>query len=212
MEKNEAIIIAQNWLKSKYEKHHLFTTKLTEKESIIKGLIHALQIELGIISDGIWNDNTTNVFEQLFPNGLSKETETDINSRMVNIIYILQLGFYVAREISAGGIDGDFGEGLTTAVKVFQEQAGVKQDGIVRAYLFKAILSTESYTLDEKGDYQIRTIQQNLNYKYHNVIGLIPTNGIYDRRTNNALKKIVQMELDSLSDKEWEDEKNTNIL
>ena len=206
MGKNETMIIAQNWLKSRYEKHHLFTTKLIGKENIIKGLIQALQIELGVISDGFWNDNTTKAFEEVFPNGLIEETETDINSRIINIIYILQLGFYVAREIPAGGIDGYFGESLTTAVKVFQEQAGVKEDGIVRAYLFKAILSTESYRLDEKGDYQIREIQQNLNEKYHNVIGLIPTNGIYDTRTNNALKKIVQIEIDSLEDKELENE------
>lgn len=54
--------------------------------------------------------------------------------------------------------------------------------------------------LDKEGDKEIREIQQELNNKYHDLIGEIPTNGIYDKQTNEALRKVIQKELDSLEE------------
>lgn len=198
MKETEDTIITQNWLKSIYGHNPLFTIDLTGKENTIKGLIQALQIELRVTVNGIWENETTEAFEELFPDGLSAETDSSEDNRVINIIYILQGAFYTAREISPGGMDGYFGEGLTTAIKTFQKQAGLTEDGIVKAYLLKAILSLDSYELEEEGDSQVRIIQQNLNHKYCNYIGLIPTNGIYDRRTNDALRKIIQIEMNAI--------------
>lgn len=52
--------------------------------------------------------------------------------------------------------------------------------------------------LDKEGDEEIREIQKELNSKYHDVIGIIPTNGIYDKQTNEALRKVIKKELDLL--------------
>ena len=51
----------------------------------------------------------------------------------------------------------------------------------------QALLNTDAYTLLANGDSNIRTIQQDLNNKYHTEIGLIPCDGVYSRRTNRAL-------------------------
>lgn len=204
MKEKGAIEIVQNWLGFTYKNHPLFTIKLTKEENIIEGLIRGLQIELGIPANGIWNKDTTDAFEHLFPNGLSQETKCATDRRIINIIYILQGGFYIARGISPGEMNGCFGDDLTIAIKKFQEQAGLEQDGIVKAYLLKSILSLDSYELDQDGDQEIREIQQNLNHKYYNEIGLIPTNGIYDVKTNMALRRVIEIELGSMENDENE--------
>lgn len=147
---------------------------------------------------------TSDLYEALFPNGLSQTTEITDSQKLSRIIYILQGGFYTARGISPGGLDGIFGNSLTNAIKTFQSQAGITQDGIVTSYLMKAILTTDSFELDSsKGDNNIRGIQQALNAKYYPSIDIIPTNGIYERQTNRALIKALQLELGLDADGIW---------
>lgn len=193
MNKNENKAVVEKWLKLTYGNNPSFILELKDIESIIKGLIQGLQIELGVTASGNWNKETIKAFENLFPNGLSKE-----RIKVKNIIYILQAGLYVVRNISEGEINGDFGDDLTTAIKILQKQTGVSETGIVTAQLLKAILSLNSYELDKDGDREIREIQQNLNRKYHEQIGLIPTNGIYGTETNIALRKVIEMELGAM--------------
>lgn len=68
--------------------------------------------------------------------------------------------------------------------------------GNITPKLLKAILNTENFRLDEeKGDHQIRTIQQALNRSYSNYMDLIPCNGIYGKFTNKGLIRALQHEI-----------------
>lgn len=53
---------------------------------------------------------------------------------------------------------------------------------------------------EKEVDEKIREIQKELNNKYHDLIGEISTNGIYDNETNEALRKIIKNELKSLEE------------
>ncbi len=197
------LVATQEWLKNTYGDRVDVPTDGTERAKTIKGLIKALQIELNITADGSWGNNTSNAFDSLFTNGLSQQTEVNTNSTIMHIIYIIQGGFYTARGIAPGGLDGCFGETLTSAIKTFQGQVGINQDGVIKSYLLKAILTTDSYELSSQGDSNIRDIQQSLNNKYYNLIGLIPTNGVYERTTNTAIIKAMQIELQLDVDGIW---------
>lgn len=201
MGEDEMLIATQNWLVSTYGNNNQFTINVptdgTGRGITIKALIQALQIELEVNADGIWGNNTANAFDNLFPNGLSEQTEVNSNQTIINIIYIIQGGFYTSRGISPGGLDGAFGSNLKAAVQAFQGQAGVSQSGIVKAYLLKAILTTDSFLLVTNGDSNIRQIQMALNNNYGETIGLIATNGLYLRTTNKALIKAIQIEVNA---------------
>ncbi|MCI9287090.1 MAG: DUF1906 domain-containing protein [Clostridia bacterium] len=129
-----------------------------------------MQIELGeSLIDGIIGNGTIQKFDAMFPNGLSQ----NVNNPNENIVYIMQGGFY-CRGIDPYGFNGVFGNGLTDAVKTLQSQAGLEnQNGIITSLILKAILSTDAYTLVSNGDTKVRQIQQDLNRKYYEYIGLI---------------------------------------
>jgi len=52
--------------------------------------------------------------------------------------------------------------------------------------------------LNKEGDEDIKEIQRDLNKKYQDLIGKIDVSGIYDKQTDEALRKIIKKELDSL--------------
>lgn len=52
-----------------------------------------------------------------------------------------------------------------------------------------------AFSLVEGGDSKVRQIQQYLNANYQDVTGILPTDGIYQRATNQALIYGVQVEL-----------------
>ena len=204
---DEMLVETQRWLHAIYGENPLFTidvpTNGTGRGTTIKGLIQALQIEVEAEADGIWGGGTSSQFNSLFPSGLSSSTVLENEDKLKRIVCILQGAFYTARGIIPGGLDGAFGNNLTSAVKKFQEQVGVTQDGIVRGYLMKAILTTDSYLLVSGGDENIRTIQRDLNNKYGDKIGLIATNGLYEKKTNKALISAIQIEVNSAVDGLW---------
>lgn len=82
-------------------------------------------------------------------------------------------------------------------VREFETDAGfISTTGNITPKLLKAILNTENFRLDEeKGDHQIRTIQQALNRSYSNYMDLIPCNGIYGKFTNKGLIRALQHEI-----------------
>ena len=87
-----------------------------------------------------------------------------------------------------------------------KSQLGVENpNGIVRAIDVKAILTTEAYTTTgNEYNVKVREIQQELNRKYLNMMGdYLATNGLYDRNTNNAIKKAVQFEIGVDADGVW---------
>lgn len=200
---DQRVLETQKWLNETYGSNPNFI-KVDEDgitgKGTVKGLIRGLQIELGeSLIDGIIGNGTIQKFDAMFPNGLSQ----NVNNPNENIVYIMQGGFY-CRGIDPYGFNGVFGNGLTDAVKTLQSQAGLEnQNGIITSLILKAILSTDAYTLVSNGDTKVRQIQQDLNRKYYEYIGLIPTNGIYDRQTSRGLIKALQKEIGVEVDGDW---------
>lgn len=166
----------------------------------VSGLIRALQHELNTSMDGIFGIGTMNLFNNMYPNGLSVQTQNQ-NS---NINCIINGGFY-CRGIEPGAFSGVFNEGTKSAVQTLQEQIGLTtQNGIVNDKILRAILTTDAFTLISEGDTNIRTIQRSLNSKYGNYFEkYIPTNGLYERYTNNAIIMAIQSEVGVEVDGAW---------
>ncbi len=96
-------------------------------------------------------------------------------------------------------------EMIKKAIMQLQSDAGLStQDGIVTATIMKSLLSMDAFKLlnygDYHGDQNIRVIQQTLNCDYSSNkyfssdLGLIPCDGIYERKTNTALIYALQIE------------------
>ncbi|WP_254903754.1 glycoside hydrolase domain-containing protein [Clostridium tyrobutyricum] len=193
---DQMVLKVQKWLNSTYGSNSNYTS-VTEDGitggGTVSALITALQIELGIQpADGVFGGATQAACPTL-PNTSASKNE----------VYILQGALY-CKGYNPNGFDGGYGNGVITAIKKFQSDAGLTtQDGITTPMIFKALLNTDAYVLISGGDTNIRTIQQNLNRDYNSVIGLIPSNGVYSRSTNTALIKAVQHEEGNSTDGIW---------
>lgn len=173
----------------------------------VSGLIRALQHELGLSMDGIFGENTKSVFDVRFPNGLNTENNPTEDYKK-RIIYILRGGMY-CRGIDGGNLDygvvNYFDDTLKVGIKEMKTQLGIENPTeLTRGIEMKAVLTTDAYTLVSGGDSKVREIQQNLNKKYLNELGsYLHTNGLYERNTNVAIKKAVQIEIEVDADGEW---------
>jgi peptidoglycan hydrolase-like protein with peptidoglycan-binding domain len=193
---DEMVLEVQEWVNDTYGDNPNYTP-VTEDGitggGTVDALITALQIEIGISSpDGVFGPATLTACPTLSSSNAPR-----------NEVYILQGALY-CKGYNPNGLDGGYGNGVTTAIKKFQSDAGLTtQDGIATPMIFQALLNTDAYTLISSGDSNIRTIQQNLNRDYNSVIGLIPSNGVYSKSTNVALIKAVQHEQGNSTDGLW---------
>ncbi|UZW12682.1 DUF4474 domain-containing protein [Clostridium pasteurianum] len=186
----------QQWLNTTYGNNENYTTIPEDGVTgggTVAALITALQIELNISpADGVFGPATQAVCPTL-----------SSGSTAQNQVYILQGALY-CKGYNPNGLDGGYGNGVITAVKKFQADAGLTtQDGITTPMIFKALLNTDAFVLLSSGDSNIRTIQQHLNRDYNNVFGLIPCDGIYSKSTNVALIKALQHEEGIATDGIW---------
>lgn len=183
----------QCWLNETYSKYPAFAVLDTDGitgTKTIQGLIRALQIELEVDVDGVFGADTLEAFTPL--NDSSDNTDPSIK----NQIYILQGALYCKGQgLNPGDLNGIYGIETGNAVKLFKTYAGLSSPSTTAtAEVMQALLNTDAYTLLANGDSNIRTIQQDLNNKYHTEIGLIPCDGVYSRRTNRALISGLQFE------------------
>lgn len=202
---DERVKEVQSWLNTTYE--NIPNWVRIDEDGMtgggtVKALIKALQYELNLNVDGVFGNGTKSAFNQRFEQGLSESTT--INNSNEKIIYILQGGFW-CRGINPDTFNGFFGIQLTEAVGEMQAQIGLENiNGIVDGMLMEAILTTDAFTLVSGGDNNIRIIQQSLNKNYSTIIGsYIPTNGIYERKTNEGLIKAIQYRIGVEADGWW---------
>ncbi|WP_315072449.1 glycoside hydrolase domain-containing protein [uncultured Clostridium sp.] len=193
---DQMVLKVQTWLNTTYGGNSNYTK--VDEDGITGGttvaaLITALQIEIGISSpDGVFGPATMAACPTLPSSSATK-----------NEVYILQGALY-CKGYNPNGLDGGYGNGVMTAIKKFQSDAGLTtQDGITTPMIFKALLNTDAYVLISSGDSKIRTIEQNLNRDYNSTIGLIPCDGVYSRSTNTALIKALQHEQGNSPDGIW---------
>ncbi len=186
----------QEWLNTTYGNNPNFV-KVTEDgitgNGTVKGLIRALQIELGVTVDGSLGTKTLEKFGTL-TRGCNKISESKRRQ-----VFILQGGLY-CKGYNPNGLDGGYGAGAEKAVRLLKTDAGLSNpNGNADAMFMKALLTTDGYVLAKNGDAQVRLIQQALNRDYSALIGLIPCDGLFVKQTLRALIKGLQYEIK----KEW---------
>lgn len=161
----------------------------------IYALTRALQIELGITTTAdSFGPTTTAKFNERFPNGIQQQSNGDNTED--NIYAIIQ-GALWCKGYSTGatGITKHFYGGTGSAIMALKTDAGLTNPtSTVTLEVMKALLSMNQYVVvyGMGGTSKIRTIQQYLNSKYMNYIGLAPCDGIYAREMNQAMIKVLQ--------------------
>lgn len=195
---DQMVLKTQKWLNSTYSGVTGFTP-FAEKEldgvtgsNTFKKLIQALQIELNtqygsrIAIDGNFGDGTL----KALPSQIRKSGSKN------NITYIIQ-GALWCKGYSAGNLDGIYGNSVETAVKKFQSDAGIDNDGVIRPYILKGIMNTDSYSYHgSKGteEYYKHLVQLGMNANYGAKIGLTAPNGLWERKSHKNLIKCCQTE------------------
>lgn len=188
------VYMTQQWLNNTYSSNSSFTR--VDEDGItgwgtIRGLIQALQIELGVTPDGVFGNGTANAFTPL-----SAESNWEIET-IRNQIYILQGALYCkGMGLDPGTLNGIYNETTVAAVKKFQGYAGLStedQNGITDSKVIAALLNTDAYTLLSNGDSRIREIQQALNKEYYSYIGLIPCDGVFSKKPCEHLSQVCRL-------------------
>lgn len=191
---DDRILETQQWLNITYlENPHWEVVELTGKTGwpTIRGLITALQIEIGISTP---NGNFGPATEAACPTLKMDLEATDQKTN--RLVHILQ-GAMWCKGFSPGGFTGTFGSNTKAGIEEFQREAGLTDsnvNGIANTMIIKALMNMDAFRLVPGGDDKIRTIQQALNSKNFKVTGLYPCDGRYGRETNKALLYALQIE------------------
>ncbi len=164
--------------------------------STIYALTRALQIELGLSAPADnFGNASTNAFKQKYPNGV-KEQESGAGK--TSRVYAIIQGALWCKGYSTGAnkITEHFYSGTGFAVKSLKQDAGFENpDSTVTLNVMKALLSMDQFRViySQGGTGTIQSIQQQLNRKYEDYIGIIPCDGLYGRNMNKALIKVLQV-------------------
>lgn len=154
----------------------------------IYALTRALQIELGIQNTAdSFGPTTIAKFNERFPNGVQQQANGETTT---NRIYAIIQGACWCKGYSTGasGITENFYGGTGGAIQRLKADAGIADTtSTVTLNVMKALLSMDQFVLVSGGHESIRTVQQRLNRKYEDYIGLIPCDGLYGRQMNKAM-------------------------
>ncbi|WP_391486857.1 glycoside hydrolase domain-containing protein [Lactobacillus mulieris] len=105
-----------------------------------------------------------------------------------NIVKLIKGAFW-CKGINPTDFSASYGSELTNAVKTLQSDAGITADGILTVQLMAALFDMSAFVVihQTKKSELIRSMQQYLNSKYWQELGIMPCDGIYQRDTNTAL-------------------------
>lgn len=194
--KDEMVSKTQEWLNLNYTGKAGYTpitvTGITGWTTIY-ALLHALQIELGITDTADnFGEGTTNRFKEKYPYGIQQQE--DSSEKEENIYGIIQ-GALWCKGYSTGAsmITKHFYSGTGNAIENLKKDAGLENvDSIVTLNVMKALMSMDQFKLVNGGNYHIQIVQQRLNNKYEEYIGLCPCDGLYGRQMNKSLIIVLQ--------------------
>ncbi|KRM95750.1 ybfg like protein [Liquorilactobacillus aquaticus DSM 21051] len=147
--------------------------------AIIYSLREALQYELKLTELGEGFGDQTKAALAKVINTIKKNS----SSKIVKLIK----GAFWCKGISPNSFTESYDEDLAAAIKSLQSNAGLDADGNLTVNLMAALFDMSAFTLLENGDKRIREMQQTLNKKYSNDLGILPCDGVYQRGTNTAL-------------------------
>lgn len=192
---DKKILETQNWLNGTYENNkywvHVEPTGKTGWPTI-RGLITALQIELGIAApNGSFGPATEAAYKTLTMNSNNEDPS------IKNQIQILK-GAMWCKGFSPGyGFEWEYDSSTALGIREFQTSAGLTGNDVTSQadkITMKALMNMDAFKLVPGGDERIRLIQQNLNATNFKVTGLYPCDGRYGRQTNTALIYAIQIE------------------
>lgn len=190
----------QQWLNNTYGDDSRFNV-VTENGktgwNTIYGLIRALQIQLELPSTGDnFGENTQAAFQLKFPNGIKQQTDDD---KTADNIYGIIQGALICKgyDFGASKPTCHFYDGTGNAIKKMKKDAGLADtSSTVTLNVMKALLSMDyfySYNQSERTK-NIIEMQRYLNRNYELYIGIRPCDGVYARRTSQALILAIQAE------------------
>lgn len=193
---DEMVKKTQEWLNKTYKGKEGYTAFSKDEIDGITGqgtfrrLIQALQIELRdkygakITVDGDFGDGTLSAL----PNTIGKSNNKN------NMTYIIQ-GSLWCKGYSAGPLDGIYGASVEKGVKAFQKDAGISDDGIIRPYILKGIMNTDSYAYNGEMTgtiYHKHRVQLDMNKLFGSRFGIVAPNGEWERKSHKTFIKCCQ--------------------
>lgn len=199
------VYYTQKWLNQEYGNVSGFGSVEENGKTgwnVIYGLLRALQHELGITS---LSDNFGNQTSTLYSKNLLSRTDGKTDNKYAILQCALWCkgynpGYNFTYDSSTGrvSINSVFDAQVENAVIELKKDAGLTNpNGIVTLNLMKALMSMNSFKLlgsSYGAKAEVRNMQQELNRKYEDYIGLIPCDGVYARDTNRALIYAFQAE------------------
>lgn len=194
------VLSAQKWLNNTYgsdSRYNIIPENGKTGWTTIYALTRALQIELGIQNTADnFGPTTIAKFNEKYPTGVHQQDYSDESED--NIYAIIQSGLFCkGYGTGVNGVTRHFYDGTGNAIKSLKEDAGcLDATSTVTLNIMKALLSMDYfYSYDTSENViNIQNIQRYLNRNYEDYIGLIPCNGIYERKTNTALIYAIQVE------------------
>ena len=193
---DQMVLKTQQWLNANYGGKSGYNTIPENGQTgwtTIYALTRALQLELGITQTADnFGPSTIARFNERFPNGVIQQNPNDETED--NIYGIIQGACWCkGYSTGAGDITKHFYSGTGGAIKDLKDDAGCSDSSsTVTLNVMKALLSMTQFKLVSGGTSKIRTIQQALNNKYEDYIGLSPCDGLYGREMNTSLIKVLQ--------------------
>ena len=193
---DQMLLKSQQWLNNNYSGKTGFVNVPedgTSRRSTVNGCIRALQIELGITDTATnFGQGTISLFNSQYPNGIIEQDYPSNEEK--NIYGIIQCALWT-KGYSTGVniISKHFYDGTGNAIINLKTDMGfINPNSTVTLNVMKGLLSMDQYVCLSGGNNSIRLVQQSLNRDYEDYIGIIPTDGIYDRKTNKALIIVLQ--------------------
>ncbi len=180
---DEAVRAVQKWLNKTYGSVPGFVAAPENGQTgwpTIYSLRMGLQHEAGISAIGEGFGDTTK-------NALAPIVGKLKAGYKGNIAQLIQGAFWCKGINPGSEFNQNFSDATVQAFKALQQNAGINANGVVTVNLMAALFDMAAFTLVTGGSAKIRSMQQYLNGRFSNNIGILPCDGIYQRDTNTAL-------------------------
>lgn len=192
---DEMVLATQKWLNETYGADARFD-KVPENGATgwvtVYGLLHALQIELGIEQTAdAFGPGTQSRFAARWPQGIAQQPD---GAKAESNVYAIIQGALWCKGYGTGAdsITRHFYGGTGAAIRELKTDMGIGGDSTVTMEIMMALLSMQQFRLLAGGKQAIRQAQQHINQEYRDYTGLIPTDGLYGREMNTALIQVLQ--------------------
>lgn len=116
-----------------------------------------------------------------------------------NVIRIAQ-GCLYCKGYYDNGFNGEFTAGIKADIESFKKDLGLSVfESVIEPDFFRSLLTLDQVRETKDTDPYIRAAQQYLNKKYYqtfsDMLSFLPTDGVYEAKTNRALIIVLQKEL-----------------